>query len=76
MLERGHLRAMGGGIGERILLWTPERQGGPGGRIDEGVSGKLALYDVKSCLDAFLGEHDGEIVQIAQQVKINLLQMV
>lgn len=44
LLERGHLRAMGGVIGERILLWTPERQGGPGGRIDEGVSVKLALY--------------------------------
>ena len=45
LLERGHIRPLGGDIGERIFLWTLGDAGAPAPRPDNGVSLKLALHD-------------------------------
>jgi len=44
LLERGHIRPLGGEIGERVFLWTRDDQDLPARELDNGVSIKLALH--------------------------------
>ena len=45
LLGKGHLRPLGGDMGERVFLWTRGMKPTPDRQPDHGVSIKLALHD-------------------------------